>query len=182
MRKLGFQFQKQATPEDIEKFGKLRQNLPDLSEGSLGTCAIVANSDNLLKAQRGKEIDEHDTVFRHNTPTRGFEKHVGKKTGIVIVKSNYKSGGGGAGKSQGSGAKPSVAYMILKNVDQLPRGLKVEGKPALLRASGAHPIAKLRRELYGLYGASGRKHPSGGGRRQQHTLLKTPAHPPRESF
>jgi hypothetical protein len=50
MRKLGFP--KEATPEDVEKFNKLRKNLPDIPEGSLGTCAIVANSDNLLKAQR----------------------------------------------------------------------------------------------------------------------------------
>ena len=82
MRKLGYP--KEATPEDVEKFNTLRKSLPDLAEGSLGTCAIVANSDNLLKSQRGKEIDAHDTVFRHNTPTRGFEKNVGKKTGIVI--------------------------------------------------------------------------------------------------
>lgn len=150
MRKLGFP--KEATPEDVEKYNKLRNNLPDIPEGSLGTCAIVANSDNLLKAQRGKEIDAHDTVFRHNTPTRGFEKNVGKKTAVVIVKSNYKSGGGGAGKAQGSGAKPSIAYMLLKNVEQLPKSLKVDGKPALLRAGGAHPIARLRRELYALYG------------------------------
>ena len=169
MRKLGFN-PNNAASGDLEKFNKLRKNLPNLTEGALGTCAIVANSDNLLKSTRGSEIDAHDTVFRHNTPTRGFEKNVGKKTGVVIVKSNYKAGGGGAGKAQGSGAKPSVAYMLLKNVDQLPKSLKVDGMPALLRAGGAHPIARLRRELYGLYGASGRKHPSGGWARPLNVL------------
>jgi hypothetical protein len=64
---------------------------------------LLSNGSTCTATQRGKEIDEHDTVFRHNTPTRGFEKNVGKKTGVVIVKSNYKGGGGGAGKAQGSG-------------------------------------------------------------------------------
>jgi len=59
----------------------------------------------------------------------------------------------GAGSAQGSGAKPSLAYMVLKNIDQIPKNLKVEGKGALLRAGGAHPVARLRRELYALYGA-----------------------------
>ena len=172
MRKLGFQVTSKIdpTPEDLAKFNKLRMNLPDLTEGSLGTCAIVANSDNLLKSRRGAEIDAHDTVFRHNTPMKGFEKHVGTKSGLVIVKSNYKGGGGGAGKAQGSGAKPSIAYMMLKNIDELPKSLLVEGKPALLRASGAHPFARLRRELYGLYGAGSRKHPSGGWARPMNVL------------
>jgi hypothetical protein len=42
------------------------------------------------------------------------------------VKSNYKGGGGGARQAQGSGAKPSVAYMLLKNVNDLPKSLKVD--------------------------------------------------------
>jgi hypothetical protein len=48
--------------------------------------------------------------------------------------------------------------------------IKVDGKPALLRAGGAHPIARFRRELYGLYGAGGRKHPSGGWARPLNVL------------
>jgi len=35
----------------------------------------------------------------------------------------------------------------------------VDGKPALLRASGAHPIARLRRELYLLFGGNCTGHP-----------------------
>ena len=62
--------------------------------------------------------------------------------------------------------------MLLKNVDQLPKSLKVDGKPALLRAGGAHPIARLRRELYAMYGAGGRKHPSGGWARPLNVLVR----------
>jgi hypothetical protein len=40
----------------------------------------------------------------------------------------------------------------------------------LLRASGAHPIARLRRELYALYGAKSAKHPSGGWARPLNVL------------
>jgi GT2 family glycosyltransferase len=95
---------------------------------SISTCAATT---------RGAEIDAHDTVFRHNTPTKGFEKYVGRKSRVVIVKSNYKNGGGGAGSAQGSGATPSLAYMVLKNVDQIPKNLKVEGKAGGCREKAA---------------------------------------------
>jgi hypothetical protein len=36
-------------------------NLPDIAERSLGSCAIVANSDNLLKVGRPYVIDCHLT-------------------------------------------------------------------------------------------------------------------------
>ena len=50
MRKLGFP--KEASEADTATFNKLRMNLPDIAERSLGSCAIVANSDNLLKVGR----------------------------------------------------------------------------------------------------------------------------------
>jgi hypothetical protein len=63
---------------------------PHIPQGSLGSCAVVANSDNLLKGKRGAEIDAHDSVFRHNTPVVGYEEAVGTKTTITYVKGNYK--------------------------------------------------------------------------------------------
>ena len=76
--------------EDTKKFLKLAENLPSITEGALGSCAIVANSDNLLKGNRGAEIDMHDTVFRHNTPMKGFAKAVGTKTTFTIVNRTFQ--------------------------------------------------------------------------------------------
>ena len=51
-----------------------QRKLADLKPRMLGSCALVANGDNLLKGKRGEEIDAHDTIFRHNTPVKGYEK------------------------------------------------------------------------------------------------------------
>jgi hypothetical protein len=61
-----------STPEEFEKLRA--DKLIDLKPRSLGSCALVANSENLLSGARGAEIDAHDTIFRHNTPVKGFEK------------------------------------------------------------------------------------------------------------
>lgn len=63
--------------------------LPDIPERGLGSCAVVGNSDNLLGAGRGPQIDDHDTVLRHNTPMRGFETDVGSRRSVVYMKSKY---------------------------------------------------------------------------------------------
>ncbi|CAL6379829.1 unnamed protein product [Bathycoccus prasinos] len=168
MRRLKFNVNSE---EDTKKFLKLAENLPSITEGALGSCAIVANSDNLLKGNRGAEIDMHDTVFRHNTPMKGFAKAIGTKTTFTIVKSNYAGGGGGAGKAQGKGdSKPELAYMLLKNIDLVPKSLKVEGRKVFLRMGGAHPIARLRRELYQLSGTPSKMHPTGGWARPLNLL------------
>mmetsp|Transcript_2221 Transcript_2221/g.5576 ORF Transcript_2221/g.5576 Transcript_2221/m.5576 type:complete len:118 (+) Transcript_2221:110-463(+) len=58
-----------------EQWEKLRTTaLLDLKPRSLGSCALVANSENMLAGKRGPEIDAHDTIFRHNTPVKGFAK------------------------------------------------------------------------------------------------------------
>jgi hypothetical protein len=168
MRKLKFDV---TSDEATKKYLKLAESLPSITDGSLGSCAIVANSDNLLKGNRGEEIDMHDTVFRHNTPMKGFQKAVGTKTTFTIVKSNYAGGGGGAGKAQGKGdSKPDLAYMLLKNIDLVPKSLLVEGRKVLLRSGGAHPIARLRRELYQLSGTPSKMHPTGGWARPLNVL------------
>lgn len=49
-----------------DKDPKFVERLPSLPPGSLGTCAIIGNADNLLRHKWGREIDMHDFVVRFN--------------------------------------------------------------------------------------------------------------------
>ena len=50
------------------------------------TCAVVGNSGVLLKSKQGREIDEHEKVFRINyAPTAGYEEDVGSRTDFDFV-------------------------------------------------------------------------------------------------
>jgi hypothetical protein len=60
--------------------------------------------------------------------------------------------------------------MLLKNIDLVPKSLKVEGRKVFLRMGGAHPIARLRRELYQLSGTPSKMHPTGGWARPLNLL------------
>lgn len=61
-------------------------NIPDHADGSLGTCAIVGNADNLSGKGWGKQIDAHDFVVRYNVEIKGFEKDVGTKRNGIWTK------------------------------------------------------------------------------------------------
>ena len=136
------------------KWNETAQNFVDLKPGSLGSCALIGNSENMLKYNFGAAIDAHDTVIRHNTPIGKYARHVGKKATIVWVKGTYKGGGS---------ASASMAYLLPKNVDELPKNFKKNGKPILIRGIGAKPLDKTKRLLYYLQGANlRRKHPTGG--------------------
>ncbi|QDZ19633.1 sialyltransferase [Chloropicon primus] len=136
------------------KWNETAQNFLDLKPGSLGSCALIGNSENMLKYNWGESIDAHDTVIRHNTPVGKYAKHVGSKATIIWVKGRYKGGGS---------AKASLAYLLPKNVNELPKNFKKDGKPILIRGIGAKPLDKTKRLLYYLQGANlRRKHPTGG--------------------
>ena len=88
----------------VKSYDQLRDAVPELSEyipdeddvhtrggvkpdaKTLGRrCAVVGNSGSLLDHTYGAEIDSHDAVIRFNAaPTKGYEKHVGKKTTIRV--------------------------------------------------------------------------------------------------
>jgi hypothetical protein len=88
----------------VKTYDQLRDAVPELSEyipdeddvhtrggvkpdaKTLGRrCAVVGNSGSLLDHTYGAEIDSHDAVIRFNAaPTKGYEKHVGKKTTIRV--------------------------------------------------------------------------------------------------
>ena len=53
------------------------------------SCAIVGNSNSLLKHEFGNEIDQHDIVFRCNqAPTQDYELHVGSKLTYRMMNSH----------------------------------------------------------------------------------------------
>lgn len=60
---------------------------PPFLPRQFATCAVVGNSGDLLKAEFGKEIDEHDAVIRDNeAPVNAkYAKHVGLKRDFRIV-------------------------------------------------------------------------------------------------
>jgi len=61
-----------------------RERLPSVPKGHWGSCAYVALGDNLLRSERGAEIDAHDVVMRlGHAPVKGYEKHVGSRTGAL---------------------------------------------------------------------------------------------------
>lgn len=51
------------------------------------TCAVVGNSEDLLKTEFGQEIDEHDAVIRDNEApvNKKYSKHVGLKRDFRLV-------------------------------------------------------------------------------------------------
>jgi hypothetical protein len=60
---------------------------PYFKKGSLGRCAFVSQSSEQLKTQYGAFIDKHDSIFRYGrSPTKGFEKHVGTKTTLMMIR------------------------------------------------------------------------------------------------
>ena len=65
---------------------KWRNFFPDVKAKGFGTCAVVAVGSNLLKSERGEEIDAHDTVIRYNSPLKKYEKSVGRKSDIMYWK------------------------------------------------------------------------------------------------
>ena len=65
---------------------KWRNFFPDVKAKGFGTCAVVAVGSNLLKSERGEEIDAHDTVIRYNSPLKKYEKSIGRKSDIMYWK------------------------------------------------------------------------------------------------
>lgn len=139
-----------------DKYRSTLEKIIDLKPGSLGSCALIGNSENMLKKSYGSEIDQHDTVFRHNTPVnKKYKSKIGVKSDIIWIKGRYKK------EYHMSGA--SMAYVLPKGVTQVSKNFRHMGKPILIRAMNAKGISRTKRLLYSLYGANTkRRHPSGG--------------------
>lgn len=107
-----------------DKDPKFVERLPDLAPGSLGSCAIIGNADNLMASKWGKEIDMHDFVVRFNVKMKGYEDHVGTKTGGLWVKPHYRD------RKEDGDQKPTKFYI---NPKYAPGDLApIDGIPVLV--------------------------------------------------
>ena len=79
------------------------------------TCAVVGNSGVLLKSKQGKEIDEHEKVFRINyAPTAGYEEDVGSRTDFDFVNLQHVKPFI-AGRTRLGGSIPESSRSALRN-------------------------------------------------------------------
>jgi len=63
------------------------------SERLHDTCAVVGSSSRMLDCKFGKDIDQHDAVFRLNdSPTKKFKRWVGSKTTYRLLNDVSKRG------------------------------------------------------------------------------------------
>ena len=70
-------------------------------------CAVVGSSASLLRTVRGRTIDAADAVFRVNhAPTRGFERHSGRRTTVRVFGGRTSNG--------------TVAYGVHPDLAELP--------------------------------------------------------------
>ena len=79
------------------------------------TCAVVGNSGVLLKSKQGREIDEHEKVFRINyAPTAGYEEDVGSRTDFDFVNLQHVKPFI-AGRTRLGGSIPESSRAALRN-------------------------------------------------------------------
>jgi len=79
------------------------------------TCAVVGNSGVLLKSRQGREIDEHEKVFRINyAPTAGYEEDVGSRTDFDFVNLQHVKPFI-AGRTRLGGSIPESSRAALRN-------------------------------------------------------------------
>eukprot|EP00192_Tetraselmis_astigmatica_P010788 CAMPEP_0117665614 /NCGR_PEP_ID=MMETSP0804-20121206/9912_1 /TAXON_ID=1074897 /ORGANISM="Tetraselmis astigmatica, Strain CCMP880" /LENGTH=366 /DNA_ID=CAMNT_0005473055 /DNA_START=442 /DNA_END=1538 /DNA_ORIENTATION=+ len=136
-----------------DKDPRFLARLPELPPGSLGTCAIIGNADNILQHKWGPEIDQHDFVVRFNVKMKGYEKHVGTKTGGLWTKPHYVD------RKEDGDQKPTRFHI---NPKFAPEDLAdIDGKPVLVY--GPHlnrkwrPVAKT---VYAKYLREKKKKPT----------------------
>ena len=137
----------------------LSETFPDVKPGGLGSCALVGNSDVMLQRRHGQDIDDHDSVFRHNTPLKPqWEKHIGTKSTVVWIKAHFVKK---YEKYRTSDA--SLAYVVQGvTSEQMKRDrFLYKGKPILLATRAGKVFRKTKRLLY-KYAGYNNLSPSGG--------------------
>ena len=65
----------------MEKFSLVLPKTPPYVPRQFGRCAVIGNSEDLLKTRFGKEIDSYDVVIRENGALiENYTEYVGKKS------------------------------------------------------------------------------------------------------
>ena len=86
----GYQFGRGRTAFSREELVAKRRNATLPERRAFDSCAVVGSSGSLLHARHGKEIDEHQAVFRVNSaPTARYEQHTGRRTTWRVVASPH---------------------------------------------------------------------------------------------
>jgi len=78
------------------------------------SCAFIASGETLLDHEYGASIDSHDIVIRSNGPFHGFEKFIGERTDVLIVRQ------GRAKKMRGLEEIKVIQLCILLHDQELP--------------------------------------------------------------
>eukprot|EP00873_Tetraselmis_striata_P040332 jgi/Tetstr1/460596/TSEL_000521.t1 len=124
--------------------------LPDLAPGSLGSCAIIGNADNLLRHRWGREIDMHDFVVRFNVKMKGYTEHVGTKTGGLWVKPHYRD------RKEDGDQKPTKFHINPKYTP--PDLAPIDGVPVLVYGPDLNNKWRaVAKKIYAMYQAESKR-------------------------
>ena len=113
---------------------------PNLPSGSLGTCAVVGLGETALDGEFGREIDAHDTVIRFGyAPTKGYEKYVGTRTDVALVRMHRFERGCDLDKDVwGFEPKPPKKFYLLLQTDSKGKGNGMKVPSSLSRSTRQH--------------------------------------------
>ena len=113
---------------------------PNLPSGSLGACAVVGLGETALDGEFGREIDAHDTVIRFGyAPTKGYEKYVGTRTDVALVRMHRFERGCDLDKDVwGFEPKPPKKFYLLLQTDSKGKGNGMKVPSSLSRSTRQH--------------------------------------------
>jgi len=123
--------------------------LPDIKQGSWGSCAFVVYSDVMLERKYGPKIDSHDTVVRIGLQsTSQHEAALGTKSHVIIVKPRH---GRVVGIEAGGGIGDELRYYWIPS-DAFTYGGPGRRRESEMRLKGEGVTPRLRMDVQLLHG------------------------------
>eukprot|EP00958_Prasinococcus_capsulatus_P003401 scaffold307_cov390-Prasinococcus_capsulatus_cf.AAC.18 len=120
------------------------RNVPNLSKGEFGTCAVVGSADSLLHDDFGSIIDAHNTVIRYNSIL--LPKHTGERTHVLIYKDEYRQR-----NQEDPRWRKHVPLIYMLNQKQTTT-LSMRGRPVLVLGPGQDDFDRRVRDfVYRIY-------------------------------